>query len=110
MDEVQITSYSELERRSGFSGGAIIRRKNDLKWPTVEMAEGMCHALRVTWVEFWDRAGFVQALNAENTALTPDQLDELEAAIYYAIHNQDSEFKKATLKTIKTWLSYKEVC
>lgn len=108
MDEVGIKSITDLESRSGFSKGAIVRRKNDYKFPTVEMAEGMCHALRVTWVELWDRAGFVQEFSQKNVALTVDRLDETEAAIYYAIRGEDEAFKQAVLKTVKAWLAYKE--
>ena len=59
MDQIGIASYRELESRSGFANGAISRRKNALKFPTVEMAEGMCQALRVSWVELWKEAGFI---------------------------------------------------
>lgn len=58
MEQVGISSYRELETRSGFTNGAIGKRRNTDKFPTVEMAEGMCQALEVSWCELWMRAGF----------------------------------------------------
>jgi len=65
MDEIGIVSYRELERRSGVSNGVISSRRNALKFPTVEMAEGLCQALRVSWIELWAKAGFVEELQAQ---------------------------------------------
>ena len=104
MGEVGISSIRELEKRSGFNTSAILRRKNDLKFPTVEMAEGMCLALKVSWVELWGRAGFIEAYSPEAVALTADQLEGLDADIYYAFRDTGDDFKRAVLKTIKTWL------
>jgi len=36
MIEVDIPSYRQLESSAGFANGAIGRRKNDAKFPTVE--------------------------------------------------------------------------
>jgi len=58
MEQVGISSYRELEARSGFTNGAIGKRRNTDKFPTVEMAEGMCRALDVSWFELWKQAGF----------------------------------------------------
>jgi transcriptional regulator with XRE-family HTH domain len=70
MIEVGISSYRDLARRAGVSHGTINQAKNSLKVPTVEIAEGLCRALRVDWVELWSRAGFVDRLNVDRTALT----------------------------------------
>jgi transcriptional regulator with XRE-family HTH domain len=103
-EEVGIVSFRELENRSGFSHGAIGRRKNNHKFPTVEMAEGMCHALKVDWVKLWSHAGFVDEYSPEKVQLTADQLTGLDAEIYYALRDTGDDFKQAVLKTIKTWL------
>ena len=66
MIEIGIPSYRQLESSAGFANGAIGRRKNDAKLPTVEMAEGLCRALRVSWCELWEQAGFVQHVTEED--------------------------------------------
>lgn len=104
MDEVGISSFRELERRANVANGVINSRKNDLKFPTVEMAEGLCHALKVDWVELWGRAGFVEEYSPSNVGLSPDQLTGLDVEIYYALRSAGDDFKQAVLKTIKTWL------
>lgn len=104
MEEVGVPSIRELEKRAGFKTSAILRRKNDLKFPTVEMAEGMCYALKVDWVELWAQAGFVSEYSPEKVALTVDQLNGLDAEIYYTLRDTGDDFKRAVLKTIKTWL------
>jgi len=59
MDELDIPSFRRLEIRAGVSNGLISGRKNDMKLPTVDMAIGLCRALRVTWVELWSHAGVI---------------------------------------------------
>jgi transcriptional regulator with XRE-family HTH domain len=97
MEELGIPSYRELEKRAGLSTGAINSRKNDLKFPTVEMADGMCRALNVSWLDLWDQAGFVQRLGT-------DQLTGLDAEIHQTLQGASDEFKQAVLKTIRAWL------
>jgi transcriptional regulator with XRE-family HTH domain len=104
MGEVEISSIRELEKRAGFKTSAILRRKNELKFPTVEMAEGLCYALKVDWTELWSHAGFVEAYSGERVALTVDQLTGLDAEIYYTLRPAGDDFKRAVLKTVKTWL------
>lgn len=109
MDEIGISSFRELERRASVANGVINTRKNDLKFPTVEMAEGMCRALKVSWVELWAQAGFIEAYSPETVVLTPDQLEELDAELYYAVRDRTDEFKKALLKTAKAWILYEDL-
>ena len=96
-DEIGINSFRELEKKSGYAPGAIGKRKNASKFPTVEMAEGMCRALRVSWVELWTQAGFIDRVSE-------DMLVGLDAEIYQALQGTGDDFKRAVLKTIKTWL------
>jgi hypothetical protein len=104
LDEVGITSFRDLERKSGFTYGAIGKRKNELKFPTTEMAEGLCRALRVDWVELWFQAGFVDRLSSEQVSLTVEGLSGIDAEIYFLLRGTGDDFKQAVLKTIKTWL------
>ena len=100
MIEVDIPSYRQLESSAGFANGAIGRRKNDAKFPTVEMAEGLCRALRVSWCELWEQAGFVKHVTAEN-------LRGLEAEIHRELEGMPEQSKRRVLKLIrlyKTWL------
>jgi transcriptional regulator with XRE-family HTH domain len=96
MEYLGIPSFRELEKRAGLSNGAINSRKNDLKFPTVEMAEGLCHALQVSWLDLWEQAGFVQRLNI-------DELAGLDAEIYRALQGTGNDFKQTVLKTIQAW-------
>jgi transcriptional regulator with XRE-family HTH domain len=98
MEERGIPFFRELERRARVSNGVINSRKNNLKIPTVEMAEGLCHALQVSWVDPWEQAGFVQQLSI-------DQLIGLDAEIHRTLQDADNDFKRAVLKTIKAWLA-----
>ena len=91
-----ISSFRELERRAGITNGLVNSRKNDLKFPTVEMAEGLSRALRVSWVELWERAGFAERLRA-------DDLAGLDAEIYESLKGTSDEFKRAVLSTIRAW-------
>jgi len=61
------------------------------------MAEGMCRALRVSWCELWEKAGFVERIE-------PEYLTGLDAEIYRALQGVGDDFKQAVLKTIRTWL------
>ena len=94
MEELGIPSFRQLEKRAGLSTGAINSRKNDLKFPTVEMAEGLCRALNVSWVDLWEQAGY----------LGTDQLTGLDAEIYQTLQGTRDNFKHAALKAIKVWL------
>ncbi|MCL4295241.1 MAG: helix-turn-helix transcriptional regulator [Anaerolineae bacterium] len=100
MNEVGITSMRELARRAGVSHATISAYKNDLKPPTVETAEGLCRALRVDWVELWDRAGYVSKFHIPASS----DLEGLDAEIYQALQGTGDDFKLAVLKTIRTWL------
>ena len=104
MEELDIASIRELEKRAGFKTSAILRRRNDLKFPTVEMAEGLCRALKVDWSELWARAGFVEEYSPSNVELTPNRLTGLDEEIYYTLKDTGDDFNRAVLKTIKTWL------
>jgi transcriptional regulator with XRE-family HTH domain len=97
MEEMGISSFRELERRSNLANGAISTRKNDVKFPTVEMAEGLCRGLGVSWIELWEHAGFVEPQ-------TEDQLTGLDIEIYRALQNAKDSVKRAALETIKVWL------
>ena len=97
MEELEISSFRQLEKKAGFSPGAIGKRKNELKPPTTEMAEGLCKALKVDWVELWTQAGYVARLPATS------DLVGLDAEIYLALADKDDEFKRAVLKTIQIW-------
>ncbi len=100
MIEIGIPSYRQLESSAGFANGAIGRRKNDAKFPTVEMAEGLCQALRVSWCELWEQAGFVKHV-------TKEDLEGLEAEIHRELEGMPDQFKRRVLKLIrlcKTWL------
>ncbi len=96
MAEVGISSFRELERKAGISNGVINSRKNDLKFPTVEMAEGLCRALRVSWIDLWEHAGFILPRSA-------DQITGLDAEIYQTLQGASDDFKRAVLRTIQTW-------
>lgn len=104
MEELEIPSYRELAKRAGVSHGTINALKNQLKPPTVETAEGLCKALRVSWVELWTKAGFVEGYSPKKVELNPDQLTGLDAEIYYELRGSGDDFKRAVLKTIKTWM------
>lgn len=100
MEEMEISSFRELERRAGVANGVISSRKNEIKPPTVEMAEGLCLALKVDWLELWTHAGYIKPLPASS------DLVGLDAEMYLAMQGKDDEFKRAVLKTIKTWLVF----
>lgn len=103
MDEVGIRSFSVLEKRSGSSSGSIIKRKNEQKFPTVEMAEGLCRALKVDWVELWTHAGFVDRLNKATVNPSSSDLKGLDAEIHQILKGTSDDFKRAVLKTIQAW-------
>ena len=104
MEEVGIKSVRELEKRAGFKTSAILRRRNDLKFPTVEMAEGLCRALRVDWVKLWEQAGYVERLSQAEVSPAPEQLTGLDAEIYQVLQDTGDDFKGALLKTVRIWL------
>ena len=96
MARIGISSFRELERKSDFAPGAIGKRKNAHKFPTVEMAEGMCRALRVSWSELWEKAGFVDSVRE-------DELTGVDAEIYRALQGRDDDFKRRVLQSIGVW-------
>ena len=98
MEEEGIASFRELDRKAGMAHGVIGARKNDLKFPTVEMAEGLCRALKVSWVELWSEAGFIERLPT-------DQLVGLDAEIHQVLQSTDHKFKRTVLVTVKAWLA-----
>jgi transcriptional regulator with XRE-family HTH domain len=104
MEELQITSYRDLAKKAGLSPATITNRKSECKPPTIEIAEGLCHALRVDWVELWTRAGYVDQFGPETVNPRVSDLKGLDAQIYQTLQGTSEEFKLATLKTIKTWL------
>lgn len=103
-EEVGIFSMSDLEKKVGVANGTIRSRRSRLKPPTTEMADGLCRALRVDWVELWTRAGYVDKLNKKVVSPSPNDLQGLDAEIYQALQGTGDDFKLAVLKTIKTWL------
>jgi transcriptional regulator with XRE-family HTH domain len=105
MDELGISSFRELERRANMSNGSISSRKNELKFPTVEIAEGLCRALRVDWVELWTRAGYVSKYHLPVSS----DLEALDAELYHTLRGRSEEFKKALLKTAKAWGLYEDL-
>lgn len=105
MSEVGISSLRELARRSGVSHGTISAYRSDLKPPTVETAEGLCRALKVDWVELWERAGYVSKFRLPPSS----DLEGLDAEIYYTLKDRSEEFKKALLKTAKAWGLYEDL-
>lgn len=71
-----------------------------LKLPTVEMAEGLCQALRVTWCELWEQAGFVEHI-------TEEDLEGLDADIHWELKEMPNWFKRRMLELIrlfKVWV------
>ena len=108
MEELCISSFRELEKRAGFKNGAIGRRKNERKFPTTEMAEGLCRALRVDWVELWSHAGYVDQFSQAAVNPRSSDLEGLDAEIHQALQGAGEDFKQAVLKTIKTWLFISE--
>jgi len=109
MEEIGINSIRELEKRAGFQTSAILRRRSDLKYPTTEMAEGLCRALRVDWIELWTQAGYVERLGQPVINPGSSDLSGIDEEIYYSLRLVSDEFKKAVLKTIKAWLLYEEL-
>lgn len=107
-DETGI-SFSELERRAGVAKGGMVRRRNEQKIPTVEMAEGMCRALKVDWVEFWGHAGFVAEYSPEGVTLSEDDLSGLDEELYYLLRDRSDDFKAALIKTAKAWALYEDM-
>lgn len=105
MVELNINSYRELEIKAGFKNGAINRRKNALKLPTVEVAEGMCVALKVNWIELWTKAGLVNSSDYP----APKDLSEIEAAIFRELSGKNNEFLSAVLKTVRAWGLYEDM-
>lgn len=97
MDELEIRSIHELARRAGMSHGTINAQKNHAKPLTFKMAEGLCRALKVDFVELLTHAGYIAKLPA------PSDLAGIDAEIYLALLDKDEEFKRAVLKTIKIW-------
>jgi len=97
MDQLEIRSYRELAKKAGLSHGTINAQKNHGNPLTVQMAEGLCQALKVDWVELWTQAGYIARLPATS------DLKGLDAEIYLALLDKDDDFKRAVLQTIKIW-------
>lgn len=97
MDQLEIRSYRELAKKAGLSHGTINAQKNHGNPLTVQMAEGLCQALKVDWVELWTQAGYIQKLPAIS------DLQGLDAEIYLSLLDTDDDFKRAVLATIKIW-------
>jgi len=95
MMERDIPSYRQLEAAAGFANGAISRRKNDVKLPTVEMAEGLCHALRVGWCELWAQAGLVSEATREGRVMGVD------AEILREIDGTSEAFRRGVVEMIR---------
>ena len=95
MQELDISSFRELEKRSGFAPGAVGKRKNAYKFPTVEMAEGLCHALRVGWVELWMQAGYVSEVAQEG------RLMGVDAEILREIEGTSEAFRRSVVEMIR---------
>jgi len=100
MDELDISSYRQLERQAGFSNGAISVRKRNLLFPTVEIAEGLCLVLRVSWVQLWSQAGFIQ-----HHDLSLDTLDGIDVDIFRALTLVDDDFKAIVLNLLQREIS-----
>jgi transcriptional regulator with XRE-family HTH domain len=96
METLGVPSISQLEDLAGLGGGTINKRKNALRFPTVEMAEGMCRALRVSWSELWEKAGFVDSVRE-------DELTGVDAEIYRALQGRGDDFKRRVLQSIGVW-------
>jgi hypothetical protein len=73
------------------------------------MAEGLCRALRVDWVELWSHAGYLDQFSQAAVNPRSSDLAELDAQIHQALQDQTDDFKWAVLKTIKTWQVLHEV-
>ncbi len=97
-------SFSVLEKRANLSSGSIIKRKNEQKFPTVEMAEGLCRALKVNWVDLWSKAGFVDEFSSQKVDPRSSDLQGLDADIHQSLQGTGEDFKLAVLKTIRIWL------
>jgi integrase len=98
--EVQIESFRKLEGRSGYAPGAIGKRKNASKFPTVEMAEGMCRVLRVSWIELWTQAGFIQSINMDVFSLREHMGHEsLETTRQYLTALDDEDVERQARRT-----------
>lgn len=104
MEEEGIPSIRELAKRAGVSHGTILAQKNQSKPPSVETAEGLCRALRVSWTALWTEAGYVERLSQEEVSPGPEQLRGLDAEIYQSMRGTGDDFKGAVLRTIKVWL------
>lgn len=86
---------------TGVSHGTINAQKNQLKPPSIETAEGLCHALDVDWVELWARAGYVKQYDKDN-------LSDVDRKILLVLEGQDHDFKQAVFETISRWVSYEK--
>jgi len=96
MDEIGVNSFRELSIRSGLSDSAIGKRKREGKLPTVEMADGMCRVLHVTWVELWTQAGKVP-----DTANIVDQNPDIANAVHILGSMESSEKRANAIAAIR---------
>jgi len=102
MEELNIKSFRELERKAGISHGSISKKRSDQKLPSVEMAESLCRVLKVTWLELWAQTDLVQQVDDE-------YLTGVDAELQAVLKDKDDEFKRALLATAKAWSLYEEL-
>ncbi len=106
ISELKIKSWRQFEKRAGYAPGAIGKRRNNREFPTVEMAEGMCRALQISWTELWFNAGFIMQ-SVDDSELDRDitlrqildvakdlSYEEREELLAYAILRRDRQKKK----------------
>ena len=64
----RIPSIRQLEQAAGLSNGTLHAQWGSDTPPTVKVAEGLCKALGVSWLELWTRLGYIP----EPPDATPD--------------------------------------
>jgi len=88
-------SWTAFESAIGFSRGAMGRRRNQLKYPTAEMAMAICDKLGISWNELWSEAGITKTLNT-------NELDGSNADIARELIDVDDiQFKDILLRLIR---------
>jgi len=99
MEQLDIRSFRELERRASNAPGTISKRRNLARPPTVEMAEGMCSALRVTWEELWSHAGYATSTQFAQQ-LTADEREALDL-----LRRLPRDSVQHLIATIRAWVT-----
>jgi transcriptional regulator with XRE-family HTH domain len=105
-EELGIDSYRQLETLMGYSHGAVSGRRNSGKYPTTQMAREMARVLKVSWVEFWMKAGIIRATDFQ---ILPRELREEDAGylvgveweIMTELQGRDESFKRMVLEIIR---------